>query len=87
MPDQTDAKVVAGAWRMTSYVRNQEAASLNGVLLLMAGRWSTLYFFRQPRIDGTRGRAESGRYRATGDQLCFHYEFKFQGGGGKPYPE
>ena len=44
MPDQSDAKVIADAWRMTSYVRNQEA-SLNGALLLTAGRWSTLYFF------------------------------------------
>jgi len=81
---QSDAKVIAGAWRMTWYVRNQVAASLNGVLLLTVGRWSTLYFFRQPGRDGTWGSAESGRYRATCDQPCFHYEFKFQGARGKP---
>jgi len=84
MPDQSDAKVIAGAWRMTPYVRDQEAASLNGVLLLTVGRWSTLYFFQQPGRDGTWGSAESDRHRPTGDQLCFHYEFKFQGGGCKP---
>jgi len=83
MPDQSDVKVIEGAWRMTSYVRSQEAVSLNGVLLLTAGRGSTLYFFQQPGTDGTWGSAESGRYKVKGDQLIFHHEFTFQGGGGK----
>lgn len=83
MPDQSDVKVIEGAWRMTSYVRDQETVSLSGVLLLTAGRWSTLYFFQQPGTDGTWGSAESGRYKVKGDQLTFHHEFTFQGGGGK----
>ena len=76
-------RVIEGAWRMESYVRNGDAVSLSGVLLLAAGRWSTLYFVPQRGTDECWGSAEAGRYEVNGDQLSFHHEFIFQGGGGK----
>lgn len=68
---------------MESYVRNGEAVSLTGVLLMTAGRWSTLYFIAQQGANDCWGSAESGRYDLKGDQLTFHHEFTFQGGGEK----
>jgi hypothetical protein len=83
MLDHSDTNVIEGAWRMQSYVRNGESISLNGVLLMTAGRWSTLYFIAQPGTNEFWGSAEAGRYEVKGDQLRFHHEFTFQGGGGK----
>ena len=74
---------IDGAWRMESSVRNGEAVPLTGVLLMTAGRWSTLYFIPQPGANERWGSAESGRYQVEGDQLTFHHEFTFQGGGDK----
>jgi hypothetical protein len=68
---------------MESYVRNGDAVSLSGVLLLAAGRWSILYFVPQPGTGECWGSAEGGRYEVNGDQLSFHHELTFQGGGGK----
>jgi hypothetical protein len=81
MPNQSNTMVIEGAWRMESYVRNREAVSLTGVLLMTAGRWSTLYFIPQSGTKECWGSAESGRYDVKGDQLTFHHEFTFQGGG------
>jgi predicted acyltransferase len=81
MPNQSNTMVIEGAWRMESYVRNREAVSLTGVLLMTAGRWSTLYFIPQPGANECWGSAESGRYDVKGDRLTFHHEFAFQGGG------
>jgi len=95
--------VIEGAWRVESYVRKGEATTLDGVLLLTAGRWSTLYFIpqagarpsaqpsaqtgahanAQPGADRHSASAEAGRYELKGDQLTFHHEFTFQGGGGR----
>ena len=59
-------RVIEGAWRMESYVRNGDAVSLSGVLLLAAGRWSTLYFVPQRGTDECWGSAEAGRYEVLG---------------------
>ncbi len=83
MPNQSDTMFIDGAWRMESSVRNGEAVPLTGVLLMTAGRWSTLYFIPQPGAKECWGSAESGRYHIKGDQLTFHHEFTFQGGGDK----
>lgn len=68
---------------MDSYFRNGEAISVTGILLMTAARWSTLYFSSEPGADEPRGSAESGRYTIEDDQLTFHHELTFQGGGGK----
>jgi hypothetical protein len=83
MPNQSNPAGIEGAWRMESRVRDGEAVSLTGVLLMTAGRWSTLYFIPQPGANECWGSAESGRYDVKGDQLTFHHEFTFQGGGDK----
>jgi hypothetical protein len=83
VPNQSATVAIEGAWRMESYVRNGEAIVLTGVLLITAGRWSTLYFIPQASTEECWSSAESGRYQLNGDQLTFHHEFKFQGGGGK----
>ena len=83
MSDRLQTIVLEGAWRMESYVRNGETVLLTGVLLLAAGRWSTLYFIAGPETGGHWGSAESGRYRMDGDRLTFHHELTFQGGAGK----
>jgi hypothetical protein len=79
MPNQS----IEGAWRLEAYVRDGEAVSISGVLIMTAGRWSTLYFVPQPSAGEYWGSAESGRYDVTDDRLTFHHEFTFQGGGGK----
>lgn len=83
MAEVNNAKIIEGAWRMESYVRSGESISLNGLLLLTANRWSTLYFVPQPGNDEFWGSAESGRYEVHGNQLTFHHELTFQGGAGK----
>jgi hypothetical protein len=83
VPYQSNTMLVEGAWQMESYVRNGETVSLTGVLLMTAGRWSTLYFIPRPGAKECWGSAESGRYDVKGDQLTFHHEFTFQGGGDK----
>lgn len=83
MADQSSTLTIEGAWRIESYVRNGETLSLTGVLLVTAGRWSTLYFISQPGTGECWGSAESGRCDLNGDQLTFHHEFTFQGGGDK----
>jgi hypothetical protein len=83
MSNQSNTAVIEGAWRMESHVCNGEAVSLTGVLLMTENRWSTLYFIPQPSANECWGSAESGRYDVKGDQLTFHHEFTFQGGGDK----
>jgi hypothetical protein len=83
MPNQANTVVVDGVWQMESLVRNGDAIPLTGVLFMMAGRWSTLYFIPQPGANEHWGSAESGRYRIKEGQLTFHHEFTFQGGGDK----
>jgi hypothetical protein len=68
---------------MESYVRIREAAPLTGVLVMTAGRWSTLYFISQPGTNERWGSAESGRYEVKEDQLTFYHELTFQGGVGE----
>jgi len=83
MPNQSHTMVIDGVWRMESRVRNGEAIPLTGVLFMMAGRWSTLYFIPQPSANEYWGSAESGRYDLMGDQITFYHVFTFQGGGEK----
>lgn len=77
------SNVIEGAWRIRAYVRNGQSISLSGILLMTAGRWSTLYFVPEPGTTEFWGSAESGRYQLQGDQLSFRHEFTFQGGAGK----
>lgn len=74
---------ITGAWRMESYVRNGEAVSLIGTLLLVDQRWSTLYFVPRTGTKDCWGSAESGQYELKNDQLTFRHELMFQGGGGQ----
>src|ERR1017187_7893017 len=83
MPKPTDSMVIEGAWHMDSYARNGEVVALTGILLMTAGRWSTLYFVPQPGIEERWGSAEAGRYTLENNSLTFHHELTFQGGGGK----
>ena len=83
MPSQPNSIVIEGAWRIDSYVRDEEATLLTGILIMAQGRWSTLYFIPQPATSEHWGSAESGRYTSESDRLTFHHEFTFQGGGGK----
>jgi hypothetical protein len=73
-----------GSWHLESYVRDGRATAVTGILIMLAGQWSTLYFVPQPEAGGYWGSAESGRYHVKGDLLTFHHEFTFQGGGGRP---
>ena len=81
MPSQA---TIDGAWRLESYIRDGRATAVAGVLIITAGRWSTLYFVPQTQASECWGSAESGRYRLKEDRLTFYHEFTFQGGGGKP---
>src|SRR5262249_28024971 len=72
---------VQGAWRTASYILKGNATDVDGVLLLVDGRWSTLYFVNGP--DGTWGSAEAGSYEVGGDILAFHHRLMFQVGGGR----
>jgi hypothetical protein len=73
---------VEGAWSTTSYIVKGQATDVSGVLLLVDGRWSTLYFVGS--ADGPWGSAEAGSYKIEGHTLAFHHRFMFQGGGGRP---
>ena len=73
---------IEGAWRTASYIVNGKATDVDGVLLLVDGRWSTLYFVGGS--DGPWGSAEAGSYELKGHTLSFHHRLMFQGGGGRP---
>ena len=73
---------VDGAWRTASYIVKGNATEIDGVLLLVDGRWSTLYFVGGP--EGPWGSAEAGSYEVSGHTLSFHHRLMFQGGGGRP---
>lgn len=84
MPNQRSSSVIDGAWRMESYIRDGKSISPAGILLMTEGRWSTLYFISEgSRTNERWGSAEAGRFELNQDQLIFHHEFTFQGGGGK----
>jgi hypothetical protein len=72
---------VEGAWRTASYIVNGKSTDIDGVLLLVDGRWSTLYFVGGP--EGPWGSAEAGAYELTGQTLSFQHRLMFQGGGGR----
>jgi hypothetical protein len=73
---------VEGAWRTSAYVVGSRNTDVDGVLLLVDGRWSTLYFVGGS--DGPWGSAESGTYDCDGCTLTFRHRLMFQGGGGRP---
>jgi len=73
---------VQGAWRTVRYVVKGSPTDIEGVLLLVDGRWSTLYFV--PGADGPWGSGEAGSYEVDGRTLSFHHRLMFQGGGGRP---
>lgn len=73
-----------GTWRLESYVRDGRATAVTGILIMLAGQWSTLYFVPEPQAGGYWGSAESGRYHVKEDLLTLHHELVFQGGVGKP---
>jgi hypothetical protein len=73
---------VEGAWRTTSYIVKGQATDVNGVLLLVDGRWSTLYFVGGR--EGPWGSAEAGSYKVEEHTLSFRHRLMFQGGGGRP---
>jgi len=72
---------VEGAWQTASYIVNGKSTEVDGVLLLVDGRWSTLYFVGGP--DGPWGSAEAGSYELNGRTISFHHRLMFQGGGGR----
>jgi hypothetical protein len=78
----TPFPTLEGAWRTASYVVNGRPTDLDGVLLLVDGRWSTLYFV--PGTEGPWASAEAGSYEVEGSTLSFHHRLMFQGGGGRP---
>jgi hypothetical protein len=69
---------VEGAWRTESYIVNGQPTDVDGVLLLVDGRWSTLYFVTGPA--GVWGSAEAGSFELSGHLLSFHHRLMFQGG-------
>ena len=76
------AAPIEGAWRTARYIVNGVATDIEGVLLLVDGRWATLYFV--PGGEGPWGSGEAGAYDLNGDVLSFHHRLTFQGGGGRP---
>jgi hypothetical protein len=70
---------IDGAWHMETYVRDGRPVPLQGSLLFVAGRWSTLYFVAKTPGSAYWGSAESGRYKLENDCLTFQHEFTFQG--------
>ena len=74
--------VVEGAWRTARYVVKGGASDIDGVLLLVDGHWSTLYFVGGS--EGPWGSGEAGTYACDGRTLTFHHRLMFQGGGGRP---
>jgi len=73
---------VEGAWRTVRYIVNNASTDVDGVLLLVEGRWATVYFV--PGAGGPWGSGEAGAYELDGDRLSFHHRLTFQGGGGRP---
>jgi hypothetical protein len=71
-----------GAWRTTSFIVKGHATDVDGVLLLVDGHWSTLYFVGGP--EGPWGSAEAGIYQFDGTTLTFLHRLTFQGSGGRP---
>ena len=76
------SSTLEGAWRTARYIVKDNATDIDGVLLLLDGRWSTLYFVGGP--DGPWGSAEAGAYEFDGRTLTFLHRLMFQGGGGRP---
>jgi hypothetical protein len=83
MSNQGVGTAIEGAWQLESYARGGVTTAVSGVLLLTAGRWSTLYFVPQA-ADKHWGSGESGRYTLREDHLTFYHQYTFQGGGDKP---
>jgi hypothetical protein len=73
---------IEGAWQITSYTVKAESTAVDGVLLLVDGHWSTLYFVAG--AEGPWGSAEAGRYEFDGQAISFLHRLMFQGGGGRP---
>ena len=81
-PSPHPSTVVEGAWRTARYVVKDGATDIDGVLLLVDGHWSTLYF-----VGGSEGpwrSGEAGTYACDGRTLTFYHRLMFQGGGGRP---
>ena len=77
----TTAADVQGAWQTETYVAGGVTHAVEGVLLLTADRWATLYFVPAPA--GCWGSAEAGTYTYDGVRLTFYHRLMFQGGGGR----
>jgi hypothetical protein len=73
---------IAGAWRTARYTVKGVPTDIDGVLLLVGGRWATVYFV--PGREGPWGSGEAGAYELNGPILSFHHRLTFQGGGGRP---
>jgi hypothetical protein len=73
---------VQGAWQTARYIVKGTPTDIDGVLLLVDGRWSTLYFV--PGHEGPWGSGEAGAYDLQGRTLSLHHRLMFQGGGGRP---
>jgi hypothetical protein len=73
---------IEGAWRTARYVVDNLPRAIDGVLLLVDGRWATVYFV--PEREGLWGSGEAGAYELAGETLSFHHRLTFQGGGGRP---
>ena len=82
MCSSDSADPIEGAWRTARYIVNDVPTEVDGVLLLVDGRWATVYFV--PGVDGPWGSGEAGAYELDGDRLSFHHRLTFQGGGGRP---
>jgi hypothetical protein len=76
------ASTLEGAWRTARYIVKDNATDIDGVLLLVDGHWSTLYFVGGP--EGAWGSAEAGTYEFEDRTLTFLHRLVFQGGGGRP---
>jgi hypothetical protein len=77
--ETTSGTTPEGAWQVETYVVKGSPTAVDGMLLLTAGRWSTLYFV--PRPAGPWASAEAGAYKIEGDTLTFYHRLLFQGGG------
>ena|SRR5437899_1463950 len=75
------ASTLEGAWRTARYSVKDNPTDIDGVLLLVDGHWSTLYFVGG--ADGPWGSAEAGTYEVDGGMLTFLHRLMFQGGGGR----
>lgn len=75
------SQTVEGVWTTETYVVGGKETSVDGVLFLTRGQWSTLYFV--PGEQGPWASAEAGRFTCDGQTLTFHHRLVFQGGGGR----